>query len=119
MYPYIFSFQAPPKAGRYFTENASKNDKLYNYRYGQYELFFYSEPEATQLLYNYDEMKSVAGKKGNWIFTDEVGYKQIKDLDLSPASVLQFEHFNLNRGAKFILPSKRKESLQLMYLIRF
>ncbi len=119
MYPYIFSFQAPPKAARYFTENAATNDKLYNYRYGQYELFFYSEPEAIQLLYSYDAMEAVAGKKGNWIFTDEFGYNQIKEMNLSPDSVLQFQHFNLNRGAQFILPADREKSLHQMYLIRF
>ncbi len=117
VYPYIFSFQAPPKAARYFSENAVKNDKLYNYRYGQYELFFYSEPEAIQ-LHGYDEMKSVA-KNGNWIFTDEVGYNEIKDLNLSPDSVLHFQHFNLNSGAQFILPSNREKSLHPMYLIHF
>jgi hypothetical protein len=49
IFPYIFSYQAPPKAARYFTENAGETDKLYNYKYGQYELFFYSEPQAIQL----------------------------------------------------------------------
>ena len=119
VYPYIFSFQAPPKAGRYFTENAAKNDTLYNYRYGQYELFFYSEPEAVQLLYNYNEMKSVASKKGTWIFTDALGYQDILELKVKPDTVIQFQHFYLNRGAQFILPSNREKSLHQMYLVRF
>ena len=38
--PYMFSFQAPPKAARYFNQNKNENDSLYNYIYGQYELFF-------------------------------------------------------------------------------
>lgn len=119
VYPYIFSFQAPPKAAKYFTENAAKNDTLYNYMYGQYELFFYSDPEAVQLLYNYDLMKSVAGKKGSWIFTNDVGYKEIMELNANPVLVKQYKHFNLNRGGEFILPKNRAKSLHTMYLIRF
>ncbi len=118
VYPYIFSFQAPPKAGRYFTENAEKGDRLYNYRYGQYELFFYSEPQAIQLS-GYDELKSKAGKKGDWIFTDETGYKDILQLENKPEMVKQYQHFYLNRGGEFILPNNRKKSLHNMYLIRF
>jgi len=118
VYPYIFSFQAPPKAGRYFTENANSGDKLYNYRYGQYELFFYSEPQALQLS-GYDEMKSIAGKKGDWIFTDETGYHDVLSLNHVPAFVKKYQHFNLNRGGEFILPKNREKSLHNMYLIRF
>ena len=40
VFPYIFSYQAPPKAARYFTENALETENLYNYKYPQYELFF-------------------------------------------------------------------------------
>lgn len=118
VFQYIFSFQAPPKAAHYFTENAGENEKLFNYKYGQYELFFYSEPQAVQ-LYNYDEMKAVAGVKGNWIFTDENGYKDIQELDLVPDTVIQYKHLYLNRGGKFINPKTREKVLFPMYLIRY
>ena len=118
IFPYIFSFQAPPKAARFFTANALTGDKLYNYNYGQYELFFYSEPQAIQLD-NFDEMKSVAGKKGTWIFTDEIGFKEIQDLNLNPVSIITYNHLYLDRGGKFILPSSREKALHPMYLIRY
>lgn len=118
VFSYIFSFQAPPKAGRYFTENAGVNEKLFNYKYGQYELFFYSEPQATQLN-NFDEMKEVAGKKGNWIFTDEKGYEEIKTLELSPDTTIVYKHLYLNRGGRFINPKTRENVLFPMYLIRY
>ena len=68
VFPYIFSYQAPPKAAGYFNENASETDKLYNYKYGQYELFFYSEPQATQLK-TFEDMKKAAETKKNKTFT--------------------------------------------------
>lgn len=117
IFPYIFSFQAPPKAARYFTENSAENEKLYNYRYTQYELFFYSDPQALQ-LYSAEEMKVAASKKGNWIFTDKEGLDEILKLDLNP-EIIEYQHLFLNKGAKFILPEKRQSALFPMYLIHF
>lgn len=118
VFPYMFSFQAPPKAARYYSEYANKGDKLFNYNYDEYELFFYSEPQATQ-LYSIDEMKSIAGKKGNWIFTDEQGYKNIEELQLSPEFIFEYKHLYLNRPAGFISPKTRNKVLQPMYLIKY
>ena len=64
-------------------------------------------------------MKSVAEKKESWIFTDELGYQDILGLNVKPDTVIQFQHFNLDRGAQFILPSNREKSLHPMYLVRF
>ena len=116
--PYVFSFQAPPKAARYFTENKSQNDVLYNYKYGQYELFFYSEPQAKQLD-NFDEVINVAGKKGNWIFTNPEGLSEINQLNFAVDTIIEYQHLYLNRPAKFIHPKTRGESLQPLYLIKY
>ena len=117
IFPYIFSFQAPPKAARYFTENAGKKDRLYNYKYGQYELFFYSEPQATQLKTD-AEMKKAAETKGSWIFTDPVGLKDFEALRLQPDTIIAYKHLYLNRGGRFINPNTRDKVLQPMYLIK-
>ncbi len=116
-FPYVFSFQAPPKAARYFNQYAGKNDQLYNYNYGQYELFFYSNPEAKQLD-SEEEMKAVVGKKGTWIFTDAAGYAEINKLNLVPDMVMEYQHLYLNRGGRFINPRTRTKVLQPMYLIK-
>jgi hypothetical protein len=120
VFPYIFSYQAPPKAARYFTENAAPNDKLYNYNYGQYELFFYSEPQAIQLDSD-EEMKQVAGKEGNWIFTDAEGYEKMQSLNLADNAekIQEYRHLYLNRGGRFINPKTREEVLKPMYLIKY
>jgi 4-amino-4-deoxy-L-arabinose transferase-like glycosyltransferase len=117
IFPYIFSFQAPPKAARYFTENSAENDKLYNYRYTQYELFFYSNPQALQLC-SADDVKIAASQKGSWIFTDKEGLEEIQKLNLNP-EVIEYQHLFLNKGAKFILPKKRQSALFPMYLVHF
>jgi 4-amino-4-deoxy-L-arabinose transferase-like glycosyltransferase len=117
VFPYIFSYQAPPKAARYFTENAGDSNKLYNYKYGQYELFFYSEPQATQLK-TIADLKNAAETKGSWIFTDPEGLKDFEALQLEPDTVIEYRHLYLNRGGRFINPKTRDKVLQPMYLIK-
>lgn len=118
IFPYMFGYQAPPKAARYFTENAGPNEKLYNFHYPQYELFFYSEPQATQID-SEKEMKQLAGKKGNWIFTDKEGFEIIEDLKLESDTIIKYNHLYLNRGGRFINPNTRDEVLKPMYLIKY
>ena len=118
VFPYIYSFQATPKAARYFSEFAEEGEKLYNYKYSQYELFFYSEPQAIQIKSD-DEMKMIAGKKGNWIFTDEDGFKEIEKLGLTPDFIMDYKHLGLNHPAGFILPATREKILKPMYLIKY
>jgi 4-amino-4-deoxy-L-arabinose transferase-like glycosyltransferase len=117
VFPYIFSYQAPPKAARYFTENALENEKLYNYKYPQYELFFYSEPQATQLK-TIEDMKKAAETKGSWIFTDFDGIKDFEALQLKTDTIIEYRHLYLNRGGRFINPKTRDNVLQPMYLIK-
>ena len=117
VFPYMFSLQAPPKVARYFTENADPNNKLYNYKYGQYELFFYSEPQATQLK-SVSELKKTAETKGSWIFTDPEGYSEFEALLIKPDTIIEYKHLYLNRGGRFINPKTRDKVLQPMYLIK-
>lgn len=115
--PYLFSFQAPPKAARYFTKNASKNDKLYNYKYGQYELFFYSEPQAIQVKKG-DNLQEIA-TNGNWIFTNPEGLNELTKLKAEPDTLIEYQHLYLNRAGRFINPKTRDEVLQPMYLLKY
>ncbi len=118
VFPYIFSYQAPPKAARYFSSNASSGEKLYNYHYQHYELFFYSSPTSCQ-IYSDEEMKSIAGKEGNWIFTDAEGFERIEKLNYQSDTIIRYNHLYLNRGGQFVNPQTRDEVLKPMYLIKY
>ncbi len=115
--PFTFSFQASPKAARYFTENKETNDRLYNYLYDQYELFFYSEPQATQVHFD-DNIKDIA-IKGSWIFTTPEGLDTLNMLEATPDTIIEYKHLYLNRPGKFLNPKTRDESLQPLYLIKY
>jgi len=117
VFPYIFSHQAPPAAARYFTAHAQPGDKLYNYKYPQYELFFYSEPQALQLKSN-ELLKTVALEKGSWIFNNPEGLKEFEALEVRLDTIIEYRHLYLNRGGKFINPKTRENVLQPLYLIK-
>lgn len=115
--PYIFDFQAPPKAARYFTNNAAPNDKLYNYKYDQYELFFYSEPQALQI--HQDDKPKETLKVGTWIFTNPKGLDTLNMINIKPDTIIEYQHLYLNRPGKFLNPKTRDETLHPMYLIKY
>ncbi|MDD4755020.1 MAG: glycosyltransferase family 39 protein [Prolixibacteraceae bacterium] len=118
VFPYMFSFQAPPAAARYFNEHSSPDEILYNFNYPQYELFFYSEPQALQLS-TPESARTVAGKEGIWLFTDEEGYNMIQNFNVPADTTIVYEHLYLNRGSKFINPRTRDKVLKPMYLIKY
>ncbi len=118
VFPYLFSFQSTGKAARYINENANEGDKLFDYRHEQYEIFFYSEIDAEQLS-NFEEVKTIAGEKGNWIFTNADGFSEIKNLQAEPDTVIEYRHLDLSRPAKFIDPRTRNDALQFMYLVKY
>ncbi|HKJ42332.1 MAG TPA: glycosyltransferase family 39 protein [Sunxiuqinia sp.] len=116
-FPFIFEHQGPPRAARIYNELAENGEKLYNYRYWQYELFFYSEPEAIQIE-NGQQLKEVAHTSKAWIYTDEQGMKDLKNLHCQTDTIIKLNHLGLNRGGKFIWPSKREQALQPYYLVQ-
>ncbi|MDD4108199.1 MAG: glycosyltransferase family 39 protein [Prolixibacteraceae bacterium] len=118
VFPFMFSHQAPPKAARYFNENSREGDMLYNFNYLQYELFFYSKPEAVQ-LHNPEEAKAVAGKDGSWIFTDAEGFTILNESGIAADTIIKYQHLYLNRGGQFINPKTRDKVLRPMYLIKY
>ena len=117
VFPYMFSYQAPPAAARLYTKLAEKGEKLYNYRYGQYELFFYSEPEAIQISSG-QQLERVVETPRSWIFTDEIGMDDLKKLKCQTDTIIEFKHLNLDRGGKFVWPPKREQALQPLFLVQ-
>ena len=115
--PYMFSFQAPPKAARFYNSNANENEKLYNYNYGQYELFFYSEPQALQI--DKTEKPEDFLTKGSWIFTNPAGLDTLNMLDLKPDTIIEYKHLYLNSPSDFFNPKNRDKALKPMYLLKY
>jgi hypothetical protein len=118
MFPAMSEYQSTIKATEKYNELATENDKLYNYRYGYYELFFYSKNFATQL--KQENLEEAVNTPQSWIYTDLEGYNEILALNVIPKQVWEWDHRHLSRPhIKFYIPAKRDESLEKMFLIKF
>ena len=118
-FPYMFSYQASSQAARIYNAKAGKNAKIYNYLYGQYELFFYAKDDAIEIS-NSQQLKQALEKSGSWIFTTQAGMDTINLIHPPNIEVTyRLKHRGMNRiGGKFIFPPTRQQSLQKMYLIK-
>ena len=119
VFPEIYSQQAVPKAARLFNRISEKDDTLYNYKYGQYELFFYGRDEVVQ-IYNQKELESAMNSGKAWIFTNSEGLSEINQspLQFPYDSIIPFSHASLNKGFRYINPKTREKSKEMMYLLR-
>ncbi len=119
VFPEIYSQQAVPRAARLFNQISQSDDKLYNYQYSQYELFFYGRGEVGQIN-NQAELEQTMKCGNAWIFTNEEGLSEIKnDPSRFPSdSIISFRHVLLNKGFRYINPKTREESKENMYLLQ-
>lgn len=115
--PQAFAYQASTKASTLYNNKAKPGEPFYNYRYPQYEIFFYSKEDAHQLYSIHDLPRS---NQKSWIFTDEPGKDSITaDQNLTILHTDTLSNRGMNRaGIQFINPATRQQSLSNMYLIQ-
>lgn len=115
--PRAFAYQASTRASRLFNRQAAPTDTIYNYRYPQYEIFFYSRGKSLQL--NSTEHLPARIDQA-WVFTDETGKDSL--LHAPGIKTIQLEALKnrgMNRaGIGFINPATREQSLETCYLIQ-
>ena len=116
--PVISGYQASAKASRVYNEESSPNDKIYNYLFPYYEVFFYSKSGAERLYsirdFNRDPDYT------SWIFTTKAG-KDTLQMYFEPQieAIDSFKHRGMSTiRPDFVNPRTRESSLEPMYLIR-
>ncbi len=117
VFPDVFSQQAPPEAARLYNSMAKPDEKLYNYKYGHFELFFYGKGLVPNIG-NIDELKKTLTDGHAWIFTDRWGYADIQEQKPHIDTIFVIKHANLKKGARLLNPQTREQSKENMYLFR-
>ena len=116
MLPGMFNYQSAIKASEKFNKEAASNDILYNFRYDQYEIFYYAKNSS--MIDSDEKLNEVLTKDNVWIFTDCEGYHLIES-KTAIDTVFTFPHKNLTRPTlKFIWPSTRLSAVEKMYLLK-
>jgi len=118
MLPFVYKYQAAPKAARIYNRESIPGEKMYNYLYPQFEIFFYSKTNALEIC-NKKSLKKILKEPGSWIFTTETGYDSIKELNVPVGAIYHLKNRGMNRiRLNFIMPETRRESLNDTYLIK-
>lgn len=118
VFPTIFSYQGAIKAANIINEKRVEGEKVHNYIYDHYEMFFYSEESVTQ-IYSPEELQTVLEQKNSWLFTNQQGLDEIKKTRNVFRELYEIDHKSLTRtGIKFFNPKTRQNTFKKMYLIR-
>lgn len=115
--PRIFSDQASVKAADIFNQRASDNDKLFNYNYSSYEIFFYSKNSSVWLV-NDLAVVELLKEPGNWIFTERQVLERLNG-DFPEPEIIPLGHVWLNKlNFKYLNPKTREQARDTLFLIR-
>jgi hypothetical protein len=92
-------------------------EEIHIYRARYWEIFFYAKYPGVY----YDEQKKFSDllqEKGDWVFTDEVGMKEITAL-LPETKITEFYHRQISRQTPaFLNPKTRQSKLSKLYLLK-
>lgn len=118
VFPQIFSQQAPVTVARMFSEQAGPGDRLYNYNYSSYELFFYGKTTVKQVESDV-ELKQLLERPGSWILTSPEVTERIKTMDVPQPEIREIKHLWMNKvGLRFVNPKTRQQAYDTLYLVK-
>lgn len=120
MLPNMSQYQSSLKTAAYFNQEAKENQKLSAFstssRY--WSLFYYSKAPGYYMPATSDFQKREI-PAGDWIYTDDIGLKQLDELKVQYDLKTTFEHRSMtSQSFKFLNPKTRAEHLQKRYLIQ-
>ena len=116
--PKAFSYQGSTRASRIYNNEALEGEKMYNYLYHQFEVYFYSKDNAVYLS-SWDEF-SPDKNAASWIYTTELGKDTIlSNYDGLVSRIDTLPHRGMTSiSPHFLNPKTREESLTETYLIK-
>lgn len=118
-YQHMKTFHAPFNAVAFYNEQAKPNEVIHVYRSRAryWEILFYAKYPGVY----YNEQKKFSDllqEKGDWVFTDEIGMKEITAL-LPETKIEEFNHRQISRQSPaFLNPKTRESKLSKLYLLK-
>lgn len=116
--PFLYSYQGSRKVLNIFETNKKDGDTLYNFELEHYELFFYAREHVVNIK-EWSELHSVMESPGTWLYTNEIKYDNIKNMNYHFEEIYEIRYRGMNRiTLPFLNPLTREESLNVNYLIK-
>ena len=115
--PGLYKYQGARQVLKIFNENNSEQKRLYNLELEDFALFFYAE-EPVKNIDNWDDLYKAMEKPGTWIYTNEIKYNDIINMNYNIDTVYQVRQRGMNRiSFQFLNLKTREQSLKTNYLI--
>lgn len=117
VYPILFEYQGARQVLTIYENNKNEQTQLYNFEVEEYELFFYAKNSIVHLQ-NWEELRIAMNKPGTWLYTNEIKYNDIIEMNFQIDTIYEIRHRGMNRvDIQFLNPATREKSLKTNYLI--
>jgi 4-amino-4-deoxy-L-arabinose transferase-like glycosyltransferase len=118
LYPQLLKYQSGSQAAAFINKNAIDVEELAVYRLYPNSLDFYTQSIA-QIFESPDKLINALSNQALWIFTDEIGKKQLEEYGAIIENIKTFDHFHISKlSLKFLHPKTRAGVTGKAYLLR-
>jgi hypothetical protein len=115
--PQIFGGQTSVQASEIYNQRASAGERIYNYNYESYELFFYAKEPAQKLINDLGLIDRMQ-QPGAWALTESKVVERIDFAEPAP-EVIPLPHVWVNRlNWEYINPATRPRATDTLFLLR-
>lgn len=115
--PQIFAGQASVQAAEIYNKQATAGEKIYNYNYESYELFFYAKEPAYKLVNDLGLIERMQ-QPGTWALTERQVVERIDFPEPAP-EIIPLPHVWVNRlNWEYINPATRSHATDTLFLLR-
>ncbi len=116
----MMKFHSSIDAAAFFNKEADNNAtiNMYGKAARLWDLFLYSKKPGKYLITN-DDLKKFLPNPGAWIYTDEVGYTEMKKMGIEMEVLQSYKHKTLTKQSlKFLNPKTREAHFDKMYVLK-
>lgn len=115
--PDLFAYQGARQVLKLYEEKNLPQTQLYNFELEEYNLFFYAAKPVVNIS-NWDDLYKTMATPGAWIYTNEIKYNDIINMNFKIDTVYQIKQRGMNRiNIEFLNLKTREQSLKTNYLI--
>ena len=115
--PQIFGGQASVQAAEIYNQQAAEGEKIYNYNYESYELFFYAKEPAYKLINDLGLIDRMQ-QPGAWALTERKVVERIDFAEPVP-EIIPLPHVWVNQlNWEYINPATRPQATDTLFLLR-
>ena len=121
MLPNMSKYQSSLDAAKYFNKEATEGQRLHIYsdRARYWSTFYYCKAPGFYMPRSSD-LQERQLPAGDWIYTDDIGLKQLDDLKTHYELKMTYDHHRslTSQSVKFLNPKTRAEHFQKRYLLQ-